>query len=233
MPLNRAPTTYGIKLFVGILLVIGLTLPHLSDPPAKTVSSDRTELPPCLASFFPRPSTFSLSQTRNRLTQKTIARKIEALNTKRYLSFRDRVQPLLDLIRTMETHADSYGIILVYRQLGEQIAREKTTYRDNDDYHDHLIKTLAQDSEIPPDTLMTMERFYRLYPRAAMVSPQLTWDHYRLLLTIEDHGTRTRYEQEARGLSWTPDQLGAAIREGRQNRTDNPTDTPDRTERSD
>lgn len=220
-------------LLMGVLLAMALYLPCPPGPPGKTVSPDRPDVTPCLASFFPRPSTFSLSQTRNRLTQKTIARKIEALNTKRYMTFRDRVQPLLDLIRTMETHADPYGIILVYRQLGEQITREKTTYRDNDDYHDHLLKTLAQDSGIPPDALMTMERFHRLYPQAAMVSPQLTWEHYRLLLTIEDSRTRARYEQEARSLSWTPDQLGTAIRECRHGRTNNPSGTPDRTERLD
>lgn len=212
----------GHTLAIGALLAAGLVLISQTGHCQGSDAEPKQETPVYLASFFPRPSPFARTQTKNRLTQKKIARKLDALNTKRYRTFRVKINPVLVLIQTLDLHGEPHKTTLAFWQLGEGIATEKSMHQDNGSYHDYLITTLADDSGMDPETLKTFERFHRQYALAALLSPGLTWGHYRLLVFIEDHERRAFYEKQALKEAWTPDQLETAIRKNRYEQHDKP-----------
>lgn len=85
------------------------------------------------------------------------------------------------------------------------------------EYGTYLIKNLAR--EIEPEygsgfsvrQLESSRQFYRLYPIASALRPQLNWSQYKLLIPIPDSDKREYYELEAVNEGWTGRQLERQI----------------------
>lgn len=59
--------------------------------------------------------------------------------------------------------------------------------------------------------LFNMRNFYLKYPNVQTLSGHLSWSHYCELLTIEDDGKRSFYEQETKNSKWTIRELRRQI----------------------
>ena len=56
-----------------------------------------------------------------------------------------------------------------------------------------------------------MKKFYALFPNTNTLCSQLTWSHYRLLMTVENEKAREWYMKEAVAGAWSCRQLGRQI----------------------
>ena len=90
---------------------------------------------------------------------------------------------------------------------------EKQGGADRAKYGDGLIKELS--IQITKDfgrgftisNLKYMRQFYLKYPKSHAVRGQLSWTHYRLLLSLEDENARDFYAKEAIENIWSSRQL--------------------------
>lgn len=116
------------------------------------------------------------------------------------------------VIRSVEFHR-----VEMYWQLGERIFNEEQQGKDRADYGTYLIRNLAK--ELEPDfgsgfsnrQLERCRQFYRIYPIASAVRPELNWSQYRMLISIDDNAKREYYELEAVNNSWTGRELERQI----------------------
>jgi hypothetical protein len=166
-----------------------------------------------LASFFPKSSPFSNSQTKNRLDRKKMSQRIDALNREKYRVFKEKVGPVLELIREMKQNPVKDQALLIYWQLGEFLSAEWGSSRDDPAYREYLIKTLSNDVGIGEKELLAMTRLYECHRVAATLSLQLTWAHYKILLSIEDDLQRQFYKSLAEENRWSPHELETAVKE--------------------
>lgn len=60
-------------------------------------------------------------------------------------------------------------------------------------------------------TLQQMKKFYVMFPNTNALRSQLTWTHYRLLLSVEDDQARQWYMNEAIASAWSSRQLERQI----------------------
>ena len=60
-------------------------------------------------------------------------------------------------------------------------------------------------------TLQQMKKFYVLFPNTNALRSQLTWTHYRLLMTVENEKAREWYMNEAVAGAWSSRQLERQI----------------------
>ena len=52
-----------------------------------------------------------------------------------------------------------------------------------------------------------MRKFYQLFPIRHTLCDELSWSHYRLLISVENEEARTYYLEEARKLLWSVREL--------------------------
>lgn len=166
-----------------------------------------------LASFFPKAAPFSCPGIGNRLSRKRAERKADALNRENYAVFQRKAAPVISLVKTMDTRTDRSRKVLVYWQLGELISSEKDAHRNNGEYHALFIQSLSRDSGLDLKTIRDIEQFYVKYKVAASLSLQLNWEHYSVLIAIDDNGERTLFQNRAVEKKWTPDELRSAVQE--------------------
>ena len=60
-------------------------------------------------------------------------------------------------------------------------------------------------------TLQQMKKFYVMFPNTNALRSQLTWTHYRLLLSVENEQARKWYMDEAIASAWSSRQLERQI----------------------
>jgi hypothetical protein len=96
-------------------------------------------------------------------------------------------------------------------KVGKYIHEHLLENKERADYGGFLLERLAEDTGRDFSTLSRALKFYRLYPILAE-SQQLTWEHYRSLITISEKAKRIAFEKKALKKEWTSDQLQEAIR---------------------
>lgn len=100
------------------------------------------------------------------------------------------------------------GKMIVEQQGGDERAQ----------YGDHLVRGLSEKltaefgSGFTLSNLKTMRKFYRCFPISHTLCDQLSWSHYRLLITVENEETRQYYAEECRKSLWSVRELRATIR---------------------
>ena len=72
-----------------------------------------------------------------------------------------------------------------YWRIGRYISQHLLVNRDRAKYGDHLLESLALDIGKDKSILTRMVQFYKAYPISATWH-QLSWSHYRELITVED-----------------------------------------------
>jgi hypothetical protein len=100
-------------------------------------------------------------------------------------------------IRSVDHHRT-----LMYWHIGERIFNEEQQGKDRADYGNYLIKYLSE--QLQPEygsgfsvrQLELYRQFYRTFPIASSLRTQLSWTHYKLLLSIDNEDKREYYIAE-------------------------------------
>ena len=107
--------------------------------------------------------------------------------------------------------------VRLYWTLGQKIFEEEQGAMDRAQYGTYLIRTLAK--ELQPEygsgfSVRQLERyrqFYRTFPIASALRTQLSWTHYKLLISIDQEAKREFYLSETEKNNWAARQLERQI----------------------
>ena len=130
--------------------------------------------------------------------------------------FYDRISGILSSARKRAYMAVNYSMVLAYWEIGRSIVEEQGG-TDRAAYGDKLIEGLSvrltEDFGKGFDTsnLLNMRRFYLAFPIQDALRPELTWTHYRKLITVKDEKARAWYMNEAADEQWSTRQLDRQI----------------------
>jgi len=115
-------------------------------------------------------------------------------------------------IRSVDHHRT-----VMYWHIGERIFNEEQQGKDRADYGNYLIKYLSE--QLQPEygsgfSVRQLERyrqFYRTFPIASTLRTQLSWSHYKLLLSIDNKDKREYYIAETTKNNWSVRQMERQI----------------------
>lgn len=115
-------------------------------------------------------------------------------------------------IRSVDHHRK-----VMYWHIGERIFNEEQQGKDRADYGNYLIKYLSE--QLQPEygsgfSVRQLERyrqFYRTFPIASTLRTQLSWSHYKLLLSIDNEDKREYYIAETVKNNWSVRQMERQI----------------------
>jgi predicted nuclease of restriction endonuclease-like (RecB) superfamily len=115
-------------------------------------------------------------------------------------------------IRSVDHHR-----MVMYWHIGERIFNEEQQGKDRADYGNYLIKYLSE--QLQPEygsgfSVRQLERyrqFYRTFPNASTLRTQLSWSHYKLLLSIDNDDKREYYIAETAKNNWSVRQMERQI----------------------
>ncbi len=93
-----------------------------------------------------------------------------------------------------------------YWNVGKFIHEHLLEYKDRAEYGATLYERLAKDVDRDISTLQRSVQFYRLYPIPA-APRELSWEHYKSLITIKDAGERKKLEQKVIQNDWDTKKL--------------------------
>jgi hypothetical protein len=91
---------------------------------------------------------------------------------------------------------------VMYWHIGKRIFNEEQQGKDRADYGNYLIKYLSE--QLQPEygsgfsyrQLHRYRQFYRMFPIVSTLRTQLSWSHYKLLLSIDNEDKREYYIAE-------------------------------------
>ena len=107
--------------------------------------------------------------------------------------------------------------VLMYWHIGERIFKEEQDGKDRADYGKYLIKTISE--QLQPEfgsgfSVRQLERyrqFHRTFPIASTLRTQLSWSHYKSLLSVSNPDKREFYIAESVKNNWSARQLERQI----------------------
>ncbi|MDI6794979.1 MAG: PDDEXK nuclease domain-containing protein, partial [bacterium] len=97
--------------------------------------------------------------------------------------------------------------VQTYWQVGERIVREELKRKDRADYGKQIVKRLAVDIGILERNIYFMYQFYKAYPILNAVRSELSWTHYRILISLQSQKEREFYEIQTIKNSWSTREL--------------------------
>ena len=130
--------------------------------------------------------------------------------------FYNRISGILSSARKRAYAAVNYSMVLAYWEIGRSIVEEQGG-AERAAYGDKLIEGLpARLTEgfgegFDASNLLNMRRFYLAFPIQDALRPELTWTHYRKLITVKDDEARAWYMNEAADQQWSTRQLDRQI----------------------
>ena len=107
-------------------------------------------------------------------------------------------------------------MVLAYWQIGKMIV-EKQGGKGRAEYGNGLIKELSIQMTkdfgrgFNESNLNRMRQFYMAFQKSASVRQELSWTHYRLLISLDDKNARDFYIKEAIDGNWSVRQLAREI----------------------
>ncbi|MDP2938671.1 MAG: DUF1016 N-terminal domain-containing protein [Candidatus Omnitrophota bacterium] len=93
-----------------------------------------------------------------------------------------------------------------YWKIGEYIHKHILENKDRADYGKYIYDLLAEDLSREKSTLHRAVKFYLAYPIVGG-RPQLSWTHYRKLITVKDKDERKKLEAQIIQKGWNADTL--------------------------
>ena len=114
-----------------------------------------------------------------------------------YKSLVSKVSKELSDLEFLIKHRTAQG----YWKVGRYIHDHLLVNKQRADYGKHLLERLARDVDRDMSTLTRALQFYRTYPILA-ARQELTWDHYRSLITIKDTEERKKIEDRVLRHDW-------------------------------
>ena len=102
---------------------------------------------------------------------------------------------------------------LLYWHIGERIFNEEQQGKERANYGEYLIKYLSE--QLQPEfgsgfsyrQLNRYRQFYRLFPIVSTLRTQLSWSHYKTLLSIDIEDKRDYYIAETVKNNWSVRQM--------------------------
>jgi hypothetical protein len=101
------------------------------------------------------------------------------------------------------------AMVTLYWEIGRMIVEQEQQGASRANYGDYLIVELAKrlkmefGSGYSQPNLRRFRQFFVQFPIRSAVRSELTWTHYRLLMTVENLDARRFYEEEAVRRMWT------------------------------
>jgi hypothetical protein len=126
------------------------------------------------------------------------------LSAARYNRLKSALSALLEEARTHRS-VDA-TLVGAYWSVGKHIV--DTNVLEDAAYGDATLRRLSADLEVDVRTLQRSVAFSEAYQEAPA---ELTWSHYRLLLTLSDPKERAFYEELARGEGLNVRALGPRV----------------------
>ena len=131
-------------------------------------------------------------------------------------NFYEEVKDVLEQARKRIYRNIQNEMVLAYWQIGKMIV-EKQGGAERAKYGDGLIKELS--SKMTNDygpgfnerSIRNMHKFYITFPIWSTVCAELSWSHYRLLISLDDENARNFYIKEAINGNWSVRQLQREI----------------------
>lgn len=127
------------------------------------------------------------------------------------------IKNIIDQSRDIAIRTVDHQRTQMYWHIGKRIFEEEQKGKDRAEYGTFLIKSLSEKLEpvygsgFSIRQLEKSRKFYRLFPIASALRTQLSWTHYKLLLTIDNQDHRTFYEVETIKNNWSSRQLERQI----------------------
>ncbi|OCX54223.1 hypothetical protein BEL04_08160 [Mucilaginibacter sp. PPCGB 2223] len=123
------------------------------------------------------------------------------------------IQSIIQNARNTAIRAVDHERVVMYWHIGRRIFEEEQGGQDRAAYGDKLIKYLSE--KLQPQfgggfssrNLSLFRQFYRSFPIVHALRAQLSWSHYRSLLTVGHEDQREFYLHETIKNNWTSRQL--------------------------
>ena len=139
------------------------------------------------------------------------------LNLTPYEDIYSEIKEALLLSRNQAYSAVNFAMVQAYWQIGCIIVEHEQNGNARADYGKSVLQELS--SRLTKDfgkgfsvrTLQQMKKFYVTFPNTNALRSQLTWTHYRLLLSVENEQARQWYMDEAIASAWSSRQLERQI----------------------
>lgn len=127
------------------------------------------------------------------------------------------IKETLLLSRNQAYSAVNFAMVQAYWQIGRIIVEYEQNGNARAGYGKSVLQELS--SRLTKDfgkgfsvrTLQQMKKFYVMFPNTNALRSQLTWTHYRLLLSVENEQARKWYMDEAITSAWSSRQLERQI----------------------
>lgn len=127
------------------------------------------------------------------------------------------VMDIIEQARCNAVHAIEFSRVQMYWTIGKRLVESLKHGHDGDVDVQSLRKDLTKELSSDLDCafeLRQLERcckFYQLYQDASFLNPLLSWEHYQLLLAIDDSDKRQFYELQAIKDGWSSPKLEQQI----------------------
>lgn len=131
-------------------------------------------------------------------------------------NFYEEVKDVLEQARKKIYRIIQNEMVLAYWQIGKMIV-EKQGGESRAKYGNGLIKELSAQMTIDfgkgftERNLEQMRKFYTLFQKPHTLRAELSWSHYRLLISLDDENARNFYIKEAINGNWSVRQLQREI----------------------
>jgi predicted nuclease of restriction endonuclease-like (RecB) superfamily len=131
--------------------------------------------------------------------------------------FYKSVKKVLEAARSNVYRAVNFAMVEAYWNIGRLIVEEEQRGKKRAEYGKYLIKELS--GKLTKDfgkgfterNVRNMRAFYLTFPIWHAVRAELTWTHYRLLLSVENKKARDFYLNEAVDSNWSTRQMERQI----------------------
>ena len=114
-----------------------------------------------------------------------------------YEDIYSEIKETLLLSRNQAYSAVNFAMVQAYWQIGRIIVEHEQNGNARADYGKAVLQQ--------------MKKFYVMFPNTNALRSQLTWTHYRLLLSVENEQARQWYMDEAIASAWSSRQLERQI----------------------
>ena len=134
-----------------------------------------------------------------------------------YEDIYSEIKETLLLSRNQAYSAVNFAMVQAYWQIGRIIVEHEQNGNARAGYGKSVLQELS--SHLTKDfgkgfsvrTLQQMKKFYVMFPNTNELRSQLTWPHYRLLMSVENEQARLWYMNEAIASAWSSRQLERQI----------------------
>ena len=130
------------------------------------------------------------------------------LTVPQYARLVKEIRQLLAQGKSRAQEAVAQELVQTYWAIGKRLTEAQLT--DRAAYGESVLEDLAEELDVDVTTLRRAVQFFQVY-KSAPRGANLTWAHFKALLSVKDADARQFYAQETQRLGWTRDQMVSAI----------------------